>query len=111
MGWRNGFNLAQMIRVELIDPGDTEQAHGGDDLVFEYFENPHQARLTRGGESPALQFADSDGARAQGDRLEHVAAAHDAAVEDDLGAPVHRIDDFRQHIDGRATVIQLASAM
>jgi hypothetical protein len=54
------LNFVQVGPGELIEPRDAEQAHGGDDLAFEYFENPHQAGLTGGGESPALRRADGN---------------------------------------------------
>ena len=53
----------------MIEPRDAEQCHGGDDLAFEYFEHPHQAGLTGGGESLVLQLADGHGACAQSDAL------------------------------------------
>ena len=44
-------------------------------------------------------------------RLDDVGAAIKAAVDDDHGAAGHRLDDFRQHIDRAAAVVELAAAV
>ena len=49
--------------------------------------------------------------RAERDRLDHVAAAIEAAVDHDLGAACDRVDDLRQNVDGAAAVIELAAAV
>jgi len=44
------------------------------------------------------QAAEADDVGAGGDRLDHIGAAADAAIDHDLGAAAHRIDDLRQHM-------------
>src|SRR5262249_39158804 len=46
-----------------------------------------------------------------GDRLDHIAAAAEAAIDHDPGAALHGIDDLRQHMHGATAMIELASAM
>src|SRR5207253_10465056 len=96
---------------ELVEARDAEQRHGGHDFVFENFENSYQACLTRSGEAPTLELTDGHGARAERDSFEHVAAANDTAVEQDLGPTTDCVNNFRQHVDGRPTVIELTSAV
>ena len=44
-------------------------------------------------------------------RLDDVGAAAERAVDHDLGAALHGVDDLRQHMHRAAAVIELAAAM
>jgi hypothetical protein len=52
-----------------------------------------------------------DAGGAQGERLEDVGAAADAAVEEHGELPAGRLDDLLQRADGRRDVVQLARAV
>ena len=49
--------------------------------------------------------------RAERNCLQHVRAAIDAAIHDDVRPPGDRIDDLRQHFDATARAIELPAAM
>ncbi len=59
----------------------------------------------------ALEPADTHGVGAQRDGLDHVGPAHEAAVDDDRGAPGHGGDHFGQHVEGPPAVVELAPAV
>ena len=52
-----------------------------------------------------------DAGGAQGERLEDVGAAADAAVEEHGELPARRLDDLLQRADGRRDVVQLPRAV
>src|SRR5207248_6838747 len=45
------------------------------------------------------------------DRLHHVGAAGNRAVDDDPGAPADRLDHLRQYLDRADALVELAAAM
>ena len=49
--------------------------------------------------------------RPAGQRLDHVGAPVEAAVDHDLGTPGHRVGDGRQRLDGGLRVVELAAAV
>src|SRR5690606_12309424 len=73
----------------------------------------HVAHAVRAGgrEGPALELADGDDVRAEGQRLQHVAAPQHAAVHYDLSASGDGFDDFRQRVQAANAVVQLAAAV
>ena len=73
--------------------------------------SPARRRARPGGHAVVEGLADHARAGAERDRLHHVRAAPDPAVEDDLRAPADRVDDLRQHLDRRGRVVELAATV
>src|SRR5262245_45758396 len=90
----------QVGTVEIGEARDAEQAETALHFVLEQLEHAHDAGLAGGRERIALHAAEPDQVGAGGDPLDHVAAAAEAAVDDDPGAPGRRLDHFRQHVEG-----------
>src|SRR5687768_13314758 len=82
----DGLRGREVLRAELVDAGDAEQAHCGDELALEDLEDTDDAVFARCGGAPALQLADRDGIGTEGEGFGDVAAALDAAIDDDPGA-------------------------
>ena len=78
---------------------------------FEDLEEAHHALGAGGGEPVDIEPAAGDRIGAQDQRLDHVGAAADAAIDDDVRAPANRFDDFRQHVDRTDALIELAPTM
>src|SRR2546423_4471978 len=97
--------------VKLGKSVGPKQAKAALDLVFQEFEQSHDAGLAGGGERVALHAANPDQVRTGDDCLDDVAAAAERSVDHDLGAPGDGVDDFGQHIHGAATMIELAAAV
>ena len=74
------------------------------------FQEPVPGRLDPLRRGPSLQFADGNGAGAQRDGLERVAAAHDTAIENDFRPAADSIDDFGS-MSMVAAVVPLASTV
>lgn len=74
-------------------------------------QRPRHSGLPQRAQPVEIGTADHGPARTEGDGLEHVLPGTDAAVEPDLDALAHRLDDRRQRADGRGRAVQLASAM
>src|ERR1700720_1239070 len=74
----------QHRRIELGVARGTKQAHRADDLILEKLEHAHDAGLAAGGEPIALHAAEPDEVGAHGLGLDDVAAAIEAAVDNDL---------------------------
>src|SRR4030095_4161001 len=83
----------EVIRRQLGIGSDAEQAEADADLVLEQFKRAHQSRHARRAEAEAGEPADAGRFRAERDRFHHVAAAHVAAVDPDLGFSFDRLDD------------------
>ena len=81
------------------------------DLGLQQLEHARERTLTTGGQRERLQAPDADGVGAVRDRLEHVRAAHEAAVDDDLGASGDRVEDLAQDLDRRPRVVELAATV
>src|SRR3982751_3146607 len=77
-------------------PGATEKAKAGADLVLEDLERAHESRHARCRKAEAREPADTYGLCAERDRLDHVGAAHEAAVDPDLRAAIDRLEDLGQ---------------
>ena len=101
----------EVRRVEGREPVHAEERHRDPDLVVEQLEHPDQAGLAGRGEAAAGEASDPNRLGAEGDRLDDVGSAHEAAVHDDRRPAADRPDDLRQHLDGAPAVIQLAPAV
>ena len=62
-------------------------------------------------ERQRLQLADADHGGAARDGLQNVGAAHETAVDDELGFAARDADDLGQELDGAAAVIELPAAV
>src|ERR1700722_9688084 len=98
-------------RIELAEADRTEQSHGANDLVFHQFEHAYNSRLAAGGETVTLHTTQSDQACTHRDRLDDIAAAIEAAVDDHLGAAGDRFNHFRHNVGRAAAMIELAAAV
>ena len=97
--------------VERRETGDAEQCQTDRDLVFEDFEQAHDARTAGRGQAIDIQPADRDRVRTQDHRLHDVSAAADPAVDDDARLAADRLDDFRQDVDRAEHLVELAAAV
>ena len=70
-----------------------------------------RAGLAVDGEAPERRAAGEHGARAEGERLDDVRAAADAAVDEHLDAAVDRLDDLGQRVDRRRDAVELPAAV
>src|SRR5690606_14035885 len=68
-------------------------------------------RLAPGAEAVEERTADEGALRTKAERLEHVLAGANTAVDVDFDAVADRIDDLRQHRDRRRRAVELAAAM
>src|SRR5476649_1636031 len=101
----------QVGAIELIPARDAELAEAALDLVLEQLEDADDAALPGGGGPETLHAADPDRVGAEGERLADIGAALEAAVDDDLGAPLNRRDDLGQHLDRAAAAVELTPGM
>src|SRR6478735_1661372 len=69
------------------------------------------ACLAGGGKAVEVGAADRAGVGAEGEGLDDVGAAADAAVDDDFKPTGRRLDDVGQDIQGRGHVVQLPAAV
>src|SRR5207248_10477130 len=97
--------------VELAVGGHAEQRQADADLVFEELEEAHHARGAGGGETVDIEPAAGDRVGAEDQRLHHVGAAADAAIDNDAGAAADRLDDLRQYVDRADALVELAAAV
>ncbi len=88
-----------------------EQLHRPDHVRPEDVDRARDAHLPAGGEAVGVGAADEDGPGAEAERLDDVAAAADAAVDEDFGAVADRVEHLRQHAQRRGDAVQLPAAM
>src|ERR1700722_6709877 len=81
---------AQHGAVELGIVCGAEQAEAHADFGLEQLQQPPPPRLARRRQGVAIKPADADGVGAQRQRLDDVAAAAEAAIDDDRTAGLHR---------------------
>src|SRR6185503_19544843 len=93
-----------VVGAEVVDGGVVEAEQGGVDAAAQDVEDVLDAGLAVGGQPPQVGAADHHRAGTERDRLNHVGAATDAAVEQHLDLPAHRLGDRGQDPDrgGRA---------
>src|SRR3954451_14382424 len=89
----------------------SEQFHGADYVGAEDVEGAGDAWTAGGGEGVGGGAADQDGAGAEGEGFDNVAAAADAAVEQHFDLAVHRFDHLGQNGDRRGDAVELAAAV
>ena len=70
-----------------------------------------RSRFAVDGEAPQRRAAGEHRARAEGERLDDVAAAPDAAVDEHLDPAVDRLDDLGQRVDRRRDAVELPAAV
>ena len=95
----------------LLDVGLAAEGHAAFDLGAQELDDAVDAVGAVDGEAPEKGAADADGAGAEGQGLDDVAAAADAGIDVDLGAAGGSLDDFGQHFDGAHEAVHLASAV
>src|SRR5262249_13117896 len=97
--------------IELAVAGHAEQRQADADLVFEDFEQPHDAGGAGRGERINIESATDNRVGAEDQRLDDVGAAGDAAIDHDLGATPDRLDHPREHLDRADTLVELSAAV
>src|SRR5262249_36544576 len=98
-------------RLQLLDRGRADLLHHGVGFRAQQLEHALDAALAEGAKTPDIGPPDAYGLRADAQRFDDIGAAPEAAVDDDRDAPVHRLDDFRQRVDGRAAGVLAAGAV
>ena len=73
--------------------------------------DPDDSRLPARREAQAHQSADGDAPRPQGDRLDDIGAAQEAAVDHDFRLAADRVGDLGEYVDGGAAVVELTAAV
>ena len=71
----------------------------------------HEPGFAASGERPTLETADTGSACAERNRLQHVRAAINTAVDDDLGASPDRLDDLGKHFKRPRCAVELPAAV
>ena len=84
---------------EVLQQAFAAQRHGGIELAVDNIERLADARFAAGTETVDEGASDVGAVSAEADRLEHVLAGTDAAVEMYFDVAADRIDDFRQGAD------------
>jgi len=103
------------FRTNTYDPAtgtvvySDAQADAYDALVEHY--HVLDAGLTIDREGPEVGATDDDGARAEGQRLDDIAAASDAAVEQDLDVAADCIDNRAEGPDRRRGAVEIVAAV
>src|SRR4030095_13960690 len=93
------------IGFEVADLGTAAEAHRDVHLIAQDLEDAGDALGAVGRETPERRAAQHDDLGAAGQAFDHAGALRKPAVDHDLGAPGHRVDDGRQCLDGRLRVI------
>src|SRR5262245_64592569 len=83
--------------------------HHQRELAIEELEHAVHAGLTERPETPEIRATDTDGLRAERERLEHVAAAPEPAVDEHANPPLHRGHHLGQTLDRRAPALLRAA--
>src|SRR6202035_382155 len=96
-------------RVEFANRAHAALLHGGPRLGAQKIQHTRDTFLAEGSEPPEIGPSDADRLGAHRERLDGIRAATESTVDDDGNLPLHRGDDFRQHVD-RGTAIVLAAA-
>src|SRR5690606_37129292 len=101
----------QEAAVELRAAVHAEQLHRHGQLGLEDLDEADDALLARRAEREGEQPPDADQPRAHRNGLQHVRAAHEAAVDDDLGLAANRRDHLGEQVDRAAAVVELPAAV
>src|SRR6266851_5478089 len=98
-------------RTRVLDVAQSAQRHRHVELAADDLQHARHAFLSHRAQAIEKGATDQGAARAERERLEHVLARADAAVEQHLDAAAHRADYFRQRADRRCSAVELAAAM
>src|ERR1700727_3199972 len=102
---------AHIARIELLHRTRAALLHGGPGFDAYKLKYPLHAFLAEGAQSPEIGPADPDRLRAHRQRLHRVGASAETRVDDDRHASVHRREDLRQRVDGRAAIVFAAATV
>src|SRR6266853_2111055 len=97
-GFRDRSRLVEIRGVELAVARYAEERQADPYLLLEDLERALEPGLPRRGQAQALQPAEPHALRAENDRLDHVGAAHEAAVHHDRGAARDRRHHLGKHV-------------
>src|SRR6266700_1285772 len=100
-----------VIPGQLADGGPAEREQRRVDAAAEHVEDVLDAGRTVRGQPPQVGAADHDRPRAQRERLDHVAAAPDPAVEQHLDLPAHGVGHAGQGPDRGRGAVQVVAAV
>src|SRR5688500_14658654 len=97
----------QVVRPRLAHVGEAAERHGDVELPADALQGLGDAGLAHGAQAVDVGAADEDAPGAQRQRLQHILAAADAAVHQDLDALAHGGGDRRQCGDRRDGAVEL----
>src|SRR4030095_7530190 len=97
--------------IELSDVFAAYQSHHAIDFSPVDLQGAQRTRFTRTRRSMQRSAADHDGIRAQRQRLDYIASASEAAVDDHRNALSDGFYDLWQHENGSGSAVEHASAM
>ena len=89
----------QVGGADLARPGQAAERHRQVELGEDHLQHRFDAGLAVERQAPDVGAAEADGVGAEGERLEHVGAAADAAVEEDRELAADRLGDRRQGVE------------
>ena len=96
---------------QLLDGGNAQEHHGAGHFGSEQLQDVGHSGLARGRQTVEVGPADGAGVGAEGEGLDDVGAAADAAVDDDFEPALRPVDDVREYVQGRGHVVQLPAAV
>ena len=103
--------LGERVGAELVRAGVAAEGHRQVELGEDHLQHRLDARLSAERQAPDVGAAEADGVGAEGERLEHVGAAADAAVEEDRQLVADRLGDRRQGVERGDRAVDLAAAV
>src|SRR5918992_4952541 len=88
-GGREALRYEHVIAAQVVDAAPAEGEQGGVGAIAQDVEDVDHAGLAVRGQAPQVGAADHDGAGAEGEGFDDVAAAANAAVQQDLDPVAH----------------------
>ena len=101
----------QHIASHGADVGMAAEGHGGVEFLGEDFEATGHARFAESTQAVEMRAADHRATCAEGDGLEHVLTAANAAVQPEFDLIADGVRNGGQHFDGRQCAVQLAATV
>jgi hypothetical protein len=105
---RGGY---EKIAIDPIRAGQPTKHEIEGELGAQELEDVPDAGLTADRQPPVDGASDEDRARPEGERLQHVTTAPDAAVDEHLGTTGNGVHHSRQSVERGDGAVELATAM
>src|SRR5579863_8565891 len=110
---REGVGAGE-FEVGLVEGGDggaAEKAEGAFDVGAKDLDGVGDAGLAGGGHAVSISAADEDGALSEAEGFDDIAAATNAAVEEDFGLMADGGDNFRERAECGGDGVELAATV